>query len=217
MLGFGTMTIVLFGLNKTLIKKDIMGILALKYGFFYDLNRLKTNLKTGLISQKRFVREKMKLLKGRRVVEITNTVNDATLTCNVKKTLNNLRNEGFMLGVISDDLDIVTNPLAEFFKLDYVISHKAEIKNGRFTGNIAFVKNIDDYQNWKLEVVRDLKKSEHSDIISVGSENIDAPMLREAEVGISFNGSKNAEKSADIVIKKPDMDAVLNSILDTEL
>jgi phosphoserine phosphatase len=211
------MTIVLFGLNKTLIKKDIMSMLALKYNFYYDLNRLKTNLKNSMLSQKQFVLEKMKLLKGRRVVEIEAILNEAIPTHNMKKTLNNLRNEGYKLGVISDDLDIIINNFAELFKLDYVFCNKAKIKNGRFTGNIMFEKNIDDYENWKQEIVKDLKNNKRLDIISVGSENIDAPMLKEAEVGIAFNGSKSARQAADIVITKPDMKEVLNSILDVEL
>jgi phosphoserine phosphatase len=159
----------------------------------------------------------MKLLKGKRVIDIVKIVRNVTPTPNTKKVLNNLRNEGFRLGLISDDLDIVTENFAERHRLDYIICNKAEIKNGRFTGKIKFVRNIDDYENWKKAVVRDLKRDEQTEIITVGSENIDAPMLKEANVGIAFNGTKKAKVAADVVINEPDMDEVLKSIVETNI
>ena len=193
-----------------------MKTLALRYRFYYELNRLRTNLKNGLISQKQFLREKIRLLKGKRVGDITNVLKGISVTPNAKKALNNLRNEGFKIGLISDDPEIIIKNFAEIFKLDFVICNNAEIRNGRFTGKIRFAKNIDDYENWKKEVVKELKKNDGSEIITVGSESIDAPMLREANIGIAFNASKKAKKAADIVIDEPDMDEVLNSILESE-
>ena len=206
------MSIVLFDLDDTLLDGRVIDALALKYQFYYDLNRLRTNLKTGLLSHERTTRSIIKLLRGKRVKEILDVVKKIPLMLNTNKMLNNLRNEGYRLGVISDGLDIVVNNFAEQFSFDYSVAHKVEVKDGKLTGKVKLVNCNGKYLSWKKDVIKQIKKETNSRIIAVGNGDLDAPMLKEADIGIAFNASEQAIDMANIVVKDKDMIIVLKAI-----
>jgi phosphoserine phosphatase len=207
----------IFNLDETLIDGRVIDNLALKYGFYYDLNRLRTNLRNGLMSHEQVTRATIKLLKGRRVDEIIHMVKSMSLMPNSRKMLNSLKSKGFKLGIISDELNIITDSFAERFELDYSIGHKTQIKNGKLAGRVYLAPHKGKYVNWKKEKIKEIRNKTNSNIIAIGKGDIDAPMLKEAEVGIAFNATAKAQKASDIIVNGKDMKKVLDVIDKTTL
>jgi len=204
---------ILFNLDKTLIDGRVMDVLALHYKFYYDLNRLRTNLRNGLLSHKGFVKSQIKLLKGKQVKNIIEVIRNIPLMPNTKKVLNNLRNEGLKLGIIEGP-DIVTNDFVEQLKLDYSVGHRVEIIEGRLTGKIRLLNDNGKFLEWKKESIKEIKTKTNHEIIAVGNDELDAPMLKEADFGIAFNPAYKSKikRAADVVIKKKDMNMLLKTI-----
>lgn len=206
------MIIALFDLDETLIDGKLIDSLALKYGFYYDLNRLRTNLKNGLMSYEKVTESIFKFLKGKTPGEIIEVGKSLPLTSNTERVINSLKNRGIKIGIISDNFSFVTDSFAERFGLDYSIGHDVEIKDGKLTGNIYLHKDNEDYLTWKKEEIKEIRKKTDSKIIAVGNGDIDAPMLEEADIGIAFNATPRARKAADIVVNSKDMNEVLDAI-----
>jgi len=206
------MIVTLFDLDETLIDGKLIDTLALKYGFYYDLNRLRTNLKNGLISPEKVTKSMVKFLKGKTPMEIIKICNKIPLMPNAETVINSLKSRGLKIGIISDGFSIVADTFAERFRLDYSIGHDLEIINGKLTGNIHLVKDDEDYLTWKKAETQEIRRKTDSKIIAVGNEDIDAPMLEEADVGIAFNATPKARKAADIVVNRKDMNEVLDAI-----
>lgn len=206
------MRIILFNFDGTLINGRVMDSLALKYGFYYDLNRLRTNLKNGLMSHEQVIRSIIKLLKGKRVDEINRVVKSVPLMPNTTKMFNSLKGRGFKLGIISDEPSVVTESYIRRFKLDYSIAHELQIKDGKLAGKIYLAVNEGDYITWKKEKLKEIRSKTNSKIIAVGSGDIDAPMLKEADIGIAFNATVKAQQASDIIVLGNDMNSVLDAI-----
>lgn len=206
------MRIVLFSLDEILVDGRVIDTLALKYGFYYDLNRLRTNLKNGLMTRKQVTRSIIKLLKGRRVDEVTRMVRSIPLMPNTISMFGSLKSRGYKLGIISDELTIVTDSFAERFKLDYSIGHEVEIKDGKLAGKVYLASNEGEHINWKKEKIVEIRNKTNSKIIAIGNDDVDAPMLREADIGIAFNATPKAKRASDIIINDKDMNKVLDAI-----
>jgi phosphoserine phosphatase len=206
------MTIVLFDLDRTIIDGRIIDHLALKYSFYYELNRLRTNLKNGLIKHEMFTKSVIRLLKGLSMKNILKVANEIPLMPNTNKMFNSLRNEGYILGIISDGLSIITNNFSDRFGLNYSIAHQAEIVNNRLTGEVRLVRRNSNYLLWKKEILKEFRDRYRTRIYAVGNGDLDAPMLRASDLGIAFNATAKAKRSANFVVNTKDMKEIARII-----
>jgi phosphoserine phosphatase len=209
------MTIVLFDLDETLVNGRVIDALALEYGFFYDLNRLRSRFKFGQIPHEELTRSIGNLLKGIKTKDIYQLVKRIPLMPNTKKLIDHLKYNRYKVGVISDGYKVVTDSFALKFGLDYSIGHEVEVINGKLTGKVklAIQCSNGNYTKWKGKMIKQIKKESNDKIIAVGNGDLDAPMLEEADFGIAFNATPKAKISSDIVVNKKDMDDVLTAIV----
>jgi len=206
------MIIVLFDLDETLINGRVIDALALEYNFNSNLKRLRTNLRKGLISHEVVTRSIIKLLEGKRVVEIINVAKSIPLMLNAENVLGALKSRGFKIGIISDGLTVITNSFANRLGLDYSIGHEAEITDGKLTGNVRLAMSNGEYITWKKEKIKEIRKGTNSEVIAVGNGDLDAPMLKEADIGIAFNATPKAQRAADMIVNNKDLNEVLKVI-----
>jgi phosphoserine phosphatase len=206
------MRVVMFNLNGTLTNGNVKDQLALKYGFYYDLNRLRTNYRNGLIFNEQFIKSRFKLFKGIKVDEIVRYAENLPLMPNTPDMFGLLKSRGFKLGIISDELAVVTNYFVNRFDLDYSICHEIEIKDEKLTGKVILAGDEGEYETWKKEKLKEIRNETNSKIIAVGNKDIDAPMLEEADVGIAFNATAKAKEASDLIISGKDMNRIIDAI-----
>lgn len=206
------MRIILFDLDETLIDGRVIDSLAVNYGFEGLLQRLRLDLIDGSLSHENLTKYLAWLLEGKRVDEIERVIDQIPLMPNTERVLSSLKKQGFNLGVVSDGFTVATDHISKRLVLDCSIAHETPTKNGRLTGEMNFTRNGVKYSTWKREVVKELRRKSNSRIIAIGNGDLDAPMLKEADVGIAFNGTPKAKNSADIVIDSKDMRDVLEAI-----
>jgi phosphoserine phosphatase SerB len=207
------MTIVLFDLDETLVNGRVIDALALEYGFFYDLNRLRSRFKFGQIPHEELTRSIGNLLKGIKTKDIYQLVKRIPLMPNTKKLIDHLKYNRYKVGVISDGYKVVTDSFALKFGFNYSIGHEVEVINGVLTGKVNLVTDNGDYIHWKGKKIKQIKKESNEKIIAVGNGDLDAPMLEESDFGIAFNATPKAKIASDIVVNKKDMDDVLTAIV----
>jgi phosphoserine phosphatase len=156
-----------------------------------------------------------RLFRGLSVNNITEAIESIRLMKNCEKVVGELREQGHILGIISDSYDIAVNYVAKKLNFDFYESNMLELdSNGKLTGNInmplGWQKNgcyckISVCKRYCLE--RNARKFQIGAgcTIAVGDTQSDMCMVEHAAVGIAFMPKhKLLEDRADVSIKEPD-------------
>ena len=156
-----------------------------------------------------------RLFRGLSANNITEAIESIHLMKNCEKVVGELREQGHILGIISDSYDIAVNYVAKKLNFDFYESNMLELdSNGKLTGNInmplGWQKNgcyckISVCKRYCLE--RNVHKFQIGSgcTIAVGDTKSDLCMVENAAVGIAFMPKhKILEDRADVSIKEPD-------------
>jgi HAD superfamily phosphoserine phosphatase-like hydrolase len=156
-----------------------------------------------------------RLFRGLSANNITEAIESIRLMKNCEKVVGELREQGHILGIISDSYDIAVNYVAKKLNFDFYESNMLELdSNGKLTGNInmplGWQKNgcyckISVCKRYCLE--RNVHKFQIGSgcTIAVGDTKSDLCMVENAAVGIAFMPKhKILEDKADVSIKEPD-------------
>ena len=156
-----------------------------------------------------------RLFKGLSVNDITEAIESISLMKNCEKVVEELKEDGHILGIISDSYDIAVNYVARKLDFDFCESNTLELDSDRkLTGNInmplGWQRNgcyckISVCKRYWLE--RNAQKFQISpgSTVAIGDTKSDLCMVEEAAVGIAFMPKHRIlEDRADVSIKEPD-------------
>jgi phosphoserine phosphatase len=156
-----------------------------------------------------------RLFRGLSANNITEAIESIPLMKNCEKVVWELKEQGHVLGIISDSYDIAVNYVANKLSFDFYESNTLELdSDGKLTGNInmplGWQKNgcyckISVCKRYCLERNADKFQIDAGRTIAVGDTRSDLCMVENAAVGIAFMPKhKILEDMADVSIKEPD-------------
>jgi phosphoserine phosphatase len=157
-----------------------------------------------------------RLFKGLSVDDITQGIESLHLMRNCEKVVEDLKEQGHILGIISDSYDIAVNYVAKKLNFDFSESNCLELDSGgKLTGNIkmplGWQKNgcyckISVCKRYCLR--RNTRKFQISPrcTVAIGDTKSDLCMVEDAAVGIAFMPKhKILEERADLSINEPNL------------
>ena len=74
------------------------------------------------------------LLKGKRLDELIQIVDQITITPNLSLIIQQLKENGYIVGIISDSYDCITNHLKNKYEFDFSIANELEFSRSIATG-----------------------------------------------------------------------------------
>jgi phosphoserine phosphatase len=157
-----------------------------------------------------------RLFKGLSVNNITEAVESLRLMRNCEKVVEDLKEQGHILGIISDSYDIAVNYLAKKLNFDFCESNCLELdSSGKLTGNIKMPLGWQKNRCYcKISVCkryclrRNARKFQvgPSCTVAIGDTKSDLCMVEEAAIGIAFMPKHRIlEERADITINEPNL------------
>ncbi|HOZ84208.1 MAG TPA: HAD-IB family phosphatase [Niabella sp.] len=161
------------------------------------------------------------LLKGRSYKEFIEVADSIPLTADVVEVLANLKNKGYIIGIISNSYTIVTEHIKNKIGAHFSLSNELEFSEAICTGEVKlpsyFFKqenSICQHSFCKTNAVLSIAKEyriEMKNIIAMGDSQPDLCMILKSGLGISFC-SKNEilREFADITIETPSFKPLLN-------
>ena len=199
---------IVFDMDNTILEASFIATAAEHFGFKDRLISIVARTNNPFIRTKQIA----SLLRGKNIVEILEVVDSIPLVHDLNEVIIQLKQRGFICGIISDSYDCVTNHIKNKSGFDFTLANELEFSAGVATGEVKipsfFMKNPDskcEHDYCKGNVLKHVAKEynvELSNILTIGDGENDICMLRMAGIGVSFCSSNNmVNLVADKIIK----------------
>lgn len=211
--------IAIFDMDNTLMRASFIHTAAEKFGFKKELLEIISTQVNAFIRTKQIAR----LLKGKNISELLKVADEMPETRNAQDLVNTLKDEGFIVGLMSDSYDCITNHFKNKYSFDFSLGNELEFSKSIATGEVRIPSfylhhdgSICNHEYCKSHALAHVcKKFDVSlaDTLAIGDSENDICMIKKAGIGVSFC-SNNAVLNAvaDFVIKKPDF-GLLHSVI----
>jgi len=209
----------IFDMDNTLLKGSFIHTLAAKMGFKKELQQIVVQSSSPFIRTKKIAL----LLKGINIAEILKTVDEIPLADGAMEIIEYLKEQGYIIGIISDSYDCVTDHIKMRAGIDFSIANELEFSNSIATGEVRipsyFLKTRHsncEHEYCKINVLQELTKRYNIDIqnvLAIGDSSADICMVQAAGIGVAFySDNKVLQSIADFCITEPSFRPLLQFI-----
>ena len=208
--------VAVFDMDNTILRGSFIHTCAKEFNFQKELVEIIT------ANQNTFLRTKLiaKLLKGKTISDLLNIADSIPITKNLEKLINHLKSNGFIIGIISDSYDCITNHLKNKFGFNFTLANELEFSKSIATGEVKIPsiflsseKSKCKHDYCKLNAFINLIENYSVDFkntIYIGDSENDICCVKNAGIGISFYSSnKLLDSVADFVVPKPDFNEII--------
>lgn len=212
--------IAVFDMDNTLLRASFIHSAAEKFNFKKELIEIITTQSNPFIRTKQIAR----LLKGKNISELLKVADEISITANTQNIVAKLKKDGFIVGIISDSYDCITNHFKNKFSFDFSLANELEFSKSIATGEVKIPSfflshsgSICNHEYCKTHAL--IHICQHfsvpvSDTLSIGDSENDICLVKKSGIGISFcSTNKLLDTVADFIIKEADFN-LLNPIIE---
>jgi phosphoserine phosphatase len=207
---------VIFDMDNTILKGQFINECAKMYGFFPALEDMRAIEKDPIILTKLIGL----MIKGRTMDDLLNIVDNMEMVSDVKTVIEELKQKGYLIGIISSSYTLITNYVKQKIGADFSLAYNLEFVEGKTTGEVnlpfyffgspesicghSFCKtNALQYACEKYNVL--LKNC-----MVIGDSKFDRCMVGHAGTGVAFcTEDELLEKIAGTSIKEKSFESLL--------
>ena len=211
--------IAIFDMDNTLLRASFIHTAAAEFGFKKELLEIITNSTNPFIRTKQIAQ----LLKGKNINELLGIADKIPVTEGTKAIVDTLKNNGFIVGIMSDSYDCITNHFKNRFGFDFSLANELEFSKSIATGEVkipsfflSHVNSICTHEYCKTHALMHICKHYNvavADTLAVGDGENDICIIKKSGIGISFCSSNSLlDAVADYTIKEANFN-MLNSII----
>jgi phosphoserine phosphatase SerB len=209
--------LVVFDMDNTILRGRFIDIGAAAFGFTEDLMEIRSSETDVIAMTKRIAT----LLKGKSFSEIINVADSIPIIDGTKEIVTELKNRGYIVGIISDSYDCITNHIRIKLGMDFSLSNELEFSKSICTGEVkipsflfsnpgSLCKHSICKTNALLSVL-DKYNIKRENCIAIGDSINDLCMIKLAGLGIAFcSKDELVNHHADVVISNPSFTELLN-------
>ncbi|MBP8115191.1 MAG: HAD-IB family phosphatase [Chitinophagaceae bacterium] len=208
--------IAMFDMDNTILRTSFINTAAAEFGFKKELVDIVTNNNNPFIHTKLIAR----LLKGKSIGDLLTLTDKIEITPHLQEVVMQLKDQGYITGIISDSYDCITNHLKNKFGFDFTISNELEFSKSVATGEVKIpsIFLLDDNSQCKHDYCKlnalinicDKYDVDLKNTLVVGDGENDICCIRKAGIGVSFCSTNHLVDSvADYIIKEPDFNLLL--------
>lgn len=208
--------IAMFDMDNTILRTSFINTAAAEFGFKKELVDIVTNNNNPFIRTKLIAR----LLKGKSIGDLLALTDRIEVTPHLQEVVKQLKQQGYITGIISDSYDCITNHLKNKFGLDFTISNELEFSKSVATGEVKIPslflsddKSRCKHDYCKLNALINICHKYEVDLkntLVIGDGENDICCIKKAGIGVSFCSTNHLVDSvADYIIKEPDFKLLL--------
>lgn len=208
--------IAVFDMDNTLLRGSFIQTAAAKFGFTAALVEIATTQTNPFIRTKHIAR----LLKGKSIAELLSVADEIPITEHAIETIATLRAKGFIVGLMSDSYDCITNHFKNKMGFDFSLANELEFSKSFATGEVKipsfFLANDNSlckHDYCKLNALVDICHNYGVDIkntLVIGDGENDVCTIKKSGIGISFCSTYTMlDVVADYVVKTPDFTTIV--------
>ena len=201
--------LVVLDVDSTLIRNEVIDLLADEAGHGEEISRLTEQAMRGEIDYSEALKQRVQLLAGAGVEIINRSKSRMVLTAGARTFIRTLKRLGYRVAIISGGFTHFTDELAKELGIDHSYANKLEVVDGVLTGQIE--GDIIDPEA-KATLLENIALNEGISLeqtVAIGDGANDLPMLQKAGLGIAFNAKPVLAGAADTSLNVPYLDAIL--------
>lgn len=209
--------LVIFDMDDTILAGRFIDTCAKAFGFRDKLMDIRSSETNGISLTKRVAT----LLKGKSLADLISVADNIPVVDDAKEIIAELKRRGYIVGIISDSYDCITDHIKNKLDMDFSLSNELEFSKSICTGEVKipsfFFSNPDSLckhtfckTNAMLSILEtyNIKKE---NCIAIGDSLNDLCMIKQAGTGIAFcTGEELLKHHADVVISTPSFAELLN-------
>lgn len=209
--------LIVFDMDNTILRGRFIDMVAATFGFTEDLMEIRSSETDVITLTKRIAT----LLKGKSINEIINVADSIPIVAGTKEIVTELKNRGYIVGIISDSYDCITNHIRIKLGMDFSLSNELEFSKSICTGEVkipsflfsnpgSLCKHSICKTNALISVL-DKYNIKKENCITIGDSINDLCMIKVAGLGIAFcSKDELVNHHADVVISQTSFDELLN-------
>ncbi len=208
---------VAFDMDDTLLKGRFIDICANKFGFKKELLTIRSTEQDSILRTKQIAY----LLKDKSFNELIAVADEIPIVEDAVTVIKDLKERGYIVGIISDSYDCITNHIKNKLGMDFSLANELEFSKSVCTGevkipsfffnnNSSVCKHTLCKTNALLSVIKkyDIKKE---NTITIGDSMNDVCMIKEAGMGIAFcSKDELVNHHADMLIQESSFSELLH-------
>ncbi|MBS1746834.1 MAG: HAD-IB family phosphatase [Bacteroidetes bacterium] len=209
--------LVVFDMDNTILQGRFIDTCAEKFNFKRKLRNIRSSVTDAIILSKRIAT----LLIGKTFNELIEVADSIPIISGTKEIIKNLKKRGYMVGIISDSYDCITNHIKNKLGMDFSLSNELEFSKSICTGEIKIpsflfnnAKSLCKHALCKTNALLSILEKHNIRIencIAIGDSMNDLCMIKESGLGIAFCSKDDLlNHHADIIVKEKSFSELLN-------
>ncbi|HEX5626277.1 MAG TPA: HAD-IB family phosphatase [Saprospiraceae bacterium] len=201
--------LVVFDMDNTLLQGRFIDRIAERHQFKSELMELRSKEHDPVILSKSIAM----LLKGINISELLNVADQIPIVEDAREVIRELKKRGYLVGIISDSYDCITNHLKNELEMDFSLANELEFSKSVCTGEIKIPsylfrnsESLCKHRTCKTNALLSLLEKfsiKMENCIVVGDSENDLCMIKEAGLGIAYcSKDELVNHHADVVLSE---------------
>lgn len=201
--------LVVIDLDSTLIRNEVIDLLAEEAGVGDEVARITARAMAGEIGFDESLTTRVGLLAGLEATVIDRVLDKVELTPGAATFVRTLRRLGMRVVIVSGGFDVFAEPIRRRLGIDRAYANTLEVVDGRLTGRLVGMMVGRETKAALLHQIADEEDISLEQTVAIGDGANDIDMLAAAGLGIAFNAKPAVREAADTSVNVPYLDAIL--------
>ena len=201
--------LILFDVDSTLIKQEVIDLLAEKSGHGRQVQQITARAMAGEIDFSQALSKRVSLLEGLPESVFDEVISEISFAEGFDELFSYLRKNGFLVGAVSGGFHNVLDKLFARLQLDFLKANVLEVVDGRLTGKVTAAPVDRMAKARALREFAALHKVELENTVAVGDGANDLEMIEIAGLGVSYMGKEILRQKADLHLEKAGLNALI--------
>lgn len=201
--------LILFDVDSTLIKQEVIDLLADKSGHGREVQQITARAMKGEIDFAQALSARVSLLEGLPESVFDEVIDQISFAEGFDELFSYLRKNGFLVGAVSGGFHNVLDKLFAQLQLDFLKANVLEVVDGRLTGKITSAPIDRMAKARALREFAALHNIELENTVAVGDGANDIDMIEIAGLGVSYMGKEILRQKADLHLEKAGLNALI--------
>ena len=201
--------LILFDVDSTLIKQEVIDLLAEKSGHGREVQQITARAMKGEIDFSQALSKRVSLLEGLPESVFDEVLSQISFADGFDELFSYLRKNGFLVGAVSGGFHNVLDKLFSQLQLDFLKANVLEVVDGRLTGKITSAPVDRVAKARALREFAALHNIELESTVAVGDGANDLDMIEIAGLGVSYMGKEILRQKADLHLEKAGLNALI--------
>ena len=201
--------LILFDVDSTLIKHEVIDLLADKSGHGREVQQITARAMKGEIDFAQALSARVSLLEGLPESVFDEVISQISFAEGFDELFSYLRKNGFLVGAVSGGFHNVLDKLFAQLQLDFLEANVLEVVDGRLTGKITSAPIDRMAKARALREFAALHNIELENTVAVGDGANDIDMIEIAGLGVSYMGKEILRQKADLHLEKAGLNALI--------